>query len=419
MDMLDYDSTDSEQGFRNACRQRNLLQRQLDVVSSESGRSLFAKFSQLTGQTSGEPSDQKSRLLSRRFEQPNENDLQRLARHDPESQVTFWALHAEFQQIEIDRVLLSALERETLPDLGDLTFTASVSGFDRSHLEQPIAREIYNPGRKPIAPPRPPGNSRGILQVMRDKRELTQQVFDWQSRVDNSSKQQARLDSEHRFFEQNRCKELARLNDEHDEALASAERKLDPLREWVSELMAGLDYSQTSAVESYFACVLFASIYPAFLPVSHVVSYVGSAAELSVVVKLPEPDVLPTAQSYQVSKDSREPYATVKSETQVSENYRSLVQQVALRTLHELFDSDKHELIKSVSLTITAEAANPATGVIRPHDLLAVAVDRSQFLEIRLARVLPSATLEHLGAKTSPNPYALKEISMDRDIRTA
>jgi restriction system protein len=80
---------------------------------------------------------------------------------------------------------------------------------------------------------------------------------------------------------------------------------------------------------------------------------------------------------------------------------------VALRSLHEVFEADRRGLIKTISLELGTEAASPATGRKVYVAFVAVAAGRNTFLECDLSSVVPVATLAHLGASVSKDPYNL------------
>jgi restriction system protein len=80
---------------------------------------------------------------------------------------------------------------------------------------------------------------------------------------------------------------------------------------------------------------------------------------------------------------------------------------VALRSLHEVFEADRRGLIKTISLEIGTNTTDPATGKYIYLPFVAVGAEREAFLEFDLAAVVPAATLSHLGAAVSRDPYNL------------
>ena len=65
---------------------------------------------------------------------------------------------------------------------------------------------------------------------------------------------------------------------------------------------------------------------------------------------------------------------------------------------------------KTITLEVGAQTSDPATGRETFLPFVAIGAERDSFLELNLSNVVPSATLVHLGAATSKNPYELVTI---------
>ena len=81
--------------------------------------------------------------------------------------------------------------------------------------------------------------------------------------------------------------------------------------------------------------------------------------------------------------------------------------QIALRSLHEVFESDRRGLVSTITLEVGTNTIAPATGRETYIPFVSGAAERGAFLEFNLAAVIPGATLEHLGAAISKNPFDL------------
>ena len=95
------------------------------------------------------------------------------------------------------------------------------------------------------------------------------------------------------------------------------------------------------------------------------------------------------------------------SQKDAKDRYAGIVHQVALRTLHEVFEADPHAMIQSIALEVGTQTNDPATGRDTFIPFLAVGASRDAFSDIDLSAVVPAATLEHLGASISKNPFGL------------
>ena len=66
-------------------------------------------------------------------------------------------------------------------------------------------------------------------------------------------------------------------------------------------------------------------------------------------------------------------------------------------------------MIQTISLEVGTETIAPATGLKTFILFAAVGAERDAFLQLDLSNVIPAATLDHLGAAVSKNPYGLVE----------
>ncbi|MGH3374983.1 MAG: hypothetical protein ACRDP6_09610, partial [Actinoallomurus sp.] len=94
-----------------------------------------------------------------------------------------------------------------------------------------------------------------------------------------------------------------------------------------------------------------------------------------------------------------------------------LVHSIVLRTLHEVWESDRLGHVDTIALTAGVEHVDPATGRPTVTRLLALAAHRDVFESIDLAHVTPVETLKHLKAVVSKNPHALAPIDLPDGVR--
>ena len=99
--------------------------------------------------------------------------------------------------------------------------------------------------------------------------------------------------------------------------------------------------------------------------------------------------------------------STQLSQKAQKDQYASAVDQVALRSIHEIFEADRNGIVKTVSVEVGAEDYCPATGAFGFIPLVAVAAERNVFIEFDLEVLVPKRTLKLLGASMSKNPLEL------------
>lgn len=178
----------------------------------------------------------------------------------------------------------------------------------------------------------------------------------------------------------------------------------------IDKLSADLGYGVREAVDEYIGIVLGNSVYPDSFEVTYEFSYLPEAAELQLSAIVPAPAAMPSIKEYKYRKSSDEITSSQQTRKACQDRYASAVFQVALRTLHEVFEADRRGLIRSISLEVATRAIDPATGNPVTCPFVAAAAQRDQFLTFNLEAVVPDATLTHLGATISKNPYGLVAI---------
>jgi restriction system protein len=165
-----------------------------------------------------------------------------------------------------------------------------------------------------------------------------------------------------------------------------------------------------AAIVEYFGMVLGRSVYPTDFPQHFRLAFVPESRQLVVEYDLPPFGVVPTVREYRYVKARDEITASARPAKETRERYASVVSQVSLRTLHELFESDRLTTMDTIVFNGVVDTIDPATGKpVRPC-LVTVRTTRSQFLELNLSRVDPAACLQHLNASVSKRPDELAPV---------
>ena len=87
-----------------------------------------------------------------------------------------------------------------------------------------------------------------------------------------------------------------------------------------------------------------------------------ATAELRLNTLIPGPDSMPSVKTYKYTMKTDEITTTALSQKASRDRYLTVVQQVALRSLHEVFEADRRGLINTISLELGTETIDPATG---------------------------------------------------------
>jgi len=317
---------------------------------------------------------------------------------------------------DIDTLLESTLSIDDYVDLTTLRVEVQHPPFDRTDLERPVEAPppIPTPHEPILQLPEPPRGLAGFFGKRRHAEAVEsatlaheQAVAEWRDecrRVD--ARRQAAADK-HASEEQKRLDQLGRERARYAEECRAREEDAAAKNRALEELIANLGYGTVEAVQEYISIVLSNSVYPEHFPVSHDFEFNPDAAELTLRVEIPEPNMLPTAKVFKYVKASDEIVETSLSQKQCRERYASAVHQIALRSFHEVFESDRRGLIRTISLEVGTTANDPRTGRRGFVPFVIAAAERGAFLEFELSSVVPVKTLAHLGAAVSPDPYSL------------
>jgi restriction system protein len=214
-------------------------------------------------------------------------------------------------------------------------------------------------------------------------------------------------DSEYRKRESKRLAALETERAKYERDCSAREAKVQEQNKKIDAFVANLGYGDVEAVQEYISIVLANSIYPSHFPVDHDFKFHASSAELRLKVSVPSPDCLPTIKAHKYNKAKDEITTTTLSQKACKDRYASAVLQVALRSLHEVFEADRRGLIQTISLEVGTRTNDPATGLTSFIVFVATAAEREAFMALDLSNVVPAATLEHLGASVSKNPFGL------------
>lgn len=332
----------------------------------------------------------------------------------------------ELALADIDNVLSATLEVDDYVDLERLRKTAEHPPFDSRH-STPL------PPPPPIqAPPEPvyvePEAPRGMGAVFGGKKKHAEAVAaaqaafaevhqQWQRAAAAVPMQQLAQLAEHQKAEEARQAALATDRARYDEECAQRQREVDESNATLDELIGNLDRGTPEAVEEYLGIVFSNSVYPAEWPWPPEYSYDAATKELTIRLELPAPGDLPTARQYKYVRARDEITTTEQTQKEQRERYSALLNNMTLRTLHEVWEADRGGKVDSISLIGSVAHIDPATGKDTTTPLVAVAVDRRTFADIDLRRVAPAETMRHLGAVVSKNPHVLTPITLAPGVR--
>jgi len=352
-----------------------------------------------------------------------EAERKRLAKEAREAHIASMEADVERQNIELmelydelDSLLAATLDIDDFVDLETLRAVAEHPPFDRKDLEEAIAPplQVPNPPKPRFREPVPP---KGLLSIFNKKKNakasataktnFEKALSSWQAKVVHSDRKREDDAKKHAAAEASRLIELEKEQTRYAAECSNREDEVVERNMALDQLIANLGYGTADAVQEYISIVLSNSVYPSHFPVSHNFSFDSQSAELNLRVLIPGPNMVPTTKAFKYAKSADEITSSSASMKQCKDRYSGAVHQVAIRSLHEVFEADRRGLINTINLEVGTETIDPGTGLEIYLPFVATGAEREAFLKINLAAAVPASTLAHLGASVSKNPFGL------------
>lgn len=189
----------------------------------------------------------------------------------------------------------------------------------------------------------------------------------------------------------------------------------------VGEQEAAYSHCEPDIVAAYCRMLLNASVYPSVaaarpeialrglldeqvsatehpdgFPRTFELDYIGETRTVVVDYALPPREALPTVKGYKhvASRDEIQPVPVAQA--WLNETYDSVLYQVTLRTIYELFRWDEAGALDSVVFNGWVNSVDKATGKEVNACVLTIQASKREFLEINLAQVDPKACFRKL-----------------------
>lgn len=327
------------------------------------------------------------------------NDKTRKA--DRASYVEDLNLEARHALDQLDRILTATLDVDDAVDWSSLkqddaySATPTELGLDAS-MQEYIQ---FNSNGKPwqFTPEQPP--RRPILEDVAASYGLASKLFrrktieqDYQSCVDAWERKVAQI-ADHN---QQRRRQF-------DDAVAQFEVKQREFSEQqrlendaIDQIKAHYEAKDPRAIEEYCDLVLSGSKYPDYFPQNWDLEYRDGNRMLIVEYQLPAPSRLPAIESYRYVKSRDEIVEKAISATRRRQQYDSVIYQVCIRTIHELFEADTIAVLDAIVFNGIVIDTNAATGIEETKLILSVSAPKDQFLTFDLRQVDPKATFKLL-----------------------
>lgn len=168
---------------------------------------------------------------------------------------------------------------------------------------------------------------------------------------------------------------------------------------------------QPHALITYCEFVLSNSVYPHYFPQELDLDYNHETKILIVDYSLPSIDDMPKLNEVKYVKSKDKLVEIFLSESAVNKLYDSLIYQIALRTIHEIYESDVVNAIDSIVFNGWVESLDKAIGHKVDACIVSVQANRQEFLSINLANIDPKVCFKSLKGVGSSKLHSLTPIA--------
>lgn len=164
----------------------------------------------------------------------------------------------------------------------------------------------------------------------------------------------------------------------------------------IDELRVCYPEKKPEAVIDYCKMILRGSEYPSSFPKKFELQYNGDNGMLLIDFQLPYIDDISNRVLVKYVKSRDEFEEKFLSQAVLSKLFDSIIYQITLRTLHELFDADVANALLSITFNGIVTAPDPATGHEVSKCILSVQASKSDFNAIELTAIDPKTCFKAL-----------------------
>ena len=202
-------------------------------------------------------------------------------------------------------------------------------------------------------------------------------------------------------------KELLRWKEEEKEYVLRREEKNRRILEKKEKYFK----KEPSMIAEYCEMVLAKSQYPDDFPQEFDVEFISSTGVLLIDYFLPSIENISTLKEVRYITSNDQIKEIYISETELNKLYDSLLYQITLRTIHELYEADAIDVIVSIIFNGYVKFIDKGTGKQASACILSIQVSKKEFLNINLESVDPKVCFKNLKGIGSSKLHGLAPIA--------
>jgi restriction system protein len=165
------------------------------------------------------------------------------------------------------------------------------------------------------------------------------------------------------------------------------------------------------AIIDYCDAMLSNSEYPDWFPQDYDLDYNPASKMLIIEYSLPSLDSMPRLAEVKYIQSRNELKEVWLNPTKVNELYDSLIYQITLRTIYELFEADMTKALESIVFNGWVQYVDTATGQSVRACIVSIQTGKSEFKSMNLAAVDPKACFKRLKGIGSSKLHGLSPIA--------
>lgn len=300
---------------------------------------------------------------------------------------------------ELESILRRGLTRSSRIDFRSLRRSDPAPSLDLGTRAHPVPRPAWESFR-----PEEPGFLGGLLGGRKRYAE----------RLAEAETTFSLAEHERDLAEDQRQAWVRQQRDAHARKVRAHQAEVEAHNAGVAAWQRSWTTRDRESVERYLFEVAKRIPLPPGLPKAAEIAYSPRGEQVVARVELPGTEVVPTVARYSYIASNDEQRETPRPKTQVAQLYRSVVSQVALLYVRDLFDADP--ALQTVDVNGHVHTTNPATGHREYPCLISVAVERSVFNGLNLREVTAQDCLTYLNALVSRHPYEVEPVTPIREF---
>jgi len=165
------------------------------------------------------------------------------------------------------------------------------------------------------------------------------------------------------------------------------------------------------AIVDYSDGILSNSSYPDSFPQEFEIDYIKETKMMIVDYLLPNIDNVPKLKEVKYIQAKDEVKETYLSDSFLHKIYDTLLYNITLRSLYELFNSDILNAIDSVIFNGLVRADDKSVGKEVTNCILSIQANKAEFMDINLSRVDPKACFKKLKGVSASKLYSLSAVA--------